>query len=165
MSNKGPVDMDATIKQAFGLIVKMAENKLENTKSSKSVEEYDSLKNDIDYLRGIATNPKGFFKVKKSPNDIYAEFGKFLDLNIMLGHYAPQNLEGTWLLDSLLLYSAKYYNAEDWNNFAREESKDAIFQLNKMFKLINGNLIARIFGTFASAERYAVRKGEKSKSR
>ena len=161
---KEPINIDATIKSAFNSVIKIITNKLERTKSHRTIEEYENLKNDIDYLRGIATNPAGFFRAKKEPNDIYKELGKLLDLSILEGHYSPQPVIGTRVLDSLMLYSAAYYNAEKWNDYKRKESIEQIVKLNKFVKLKSAAGMTRalgVFRVFAPAEHFAVRENQK----
>ena len=90
MANKGPIDENATIKAAFKSVVKLISARLEREKGKRTVEEYESLKNDLLELKGIATNPKGYFSFKDK-NDVFKELGKMLELSILSAYYSAQS--------------------------------------------------------------------------
>ena len=160
-----PISIDATIKLAFRSVIKIIENKLERTKSQRTSEEYANLKNDVGYLRGIASNPEAFFNNKKESSDIFTELGKLLDISILSG-YSLQYFKGTRLLDSLMLYANEYYNAEEWNTAVRNESMKNILALNKIIQLKSATGLVRAVGLFRSlapAENFAMREEENQK--
>ena len=102
MANKGPIDENATIKAAFKSVVKLISARLEREKKTMSSEEYETRLNDLSELRGISENPKAFFTIKDK-NGVYKNLGKFLELSILSAYYSPANIQGTRLLDSLML--------------------------------------------------------------
>ena len=165
MSNKGPIDEGATIKSAFKSIVKLISARLEHKKSEMTAEEYEQLKNDLLELKGIATNPKGYFTVKDK-NGVFTDLGKFLDLSILSAQYSPANIQGTRLLDSLMLCASDYYQAPSWDTFTKDERLNHIYELNKKIIVENKkNIFARAIASFMPATHFVVRKVKKGKTR
>ncbi|MBR4475118.1 MAG: hypothetical protein IKP05_00340 [Alphaproteobacteria bacterium] len=164
MANKGPIDANATIKSTFKSVVKLISARLEYEKKKITEEEYEKRRNDLSELRGISENPKAFFTVKDK-NDVYNVLGKFLDLSILSSYYSPANIQGTRLLDSLMLCASDYYQAPEWDTYTKNERLNQIISLNKMITLKNKSAFAAAIAWFKPATRFAVRKGEKGKSR
>ena len=164
MANKGPIDENATIKAAFKSVVKLISARLEREKKTMSSEEYETRLNDLSELRGISENPKAFFTIKDK-NGVYKNLGKFLELSILSAYYSPANIQGTRLLDSLMLCASDYYQAPKWDTFTKDERLNQIISLNKTITLKNKNAFAAAIALFAPAKKFAVHKGEKSKTK
>ena len=164
MANKGPIDENATIKAAFKSVVKLISARLEREKGKRTVEEYEGLKNDLLELKGIATNPKGYFSFKDK-NDVFKDLGKMLELSILSAYYSPAHIQGTRLLDSLMLCASDYYQAPKWDTFTKNERLKQIMSLNKTITLKNKNAFAAAIASFLPAQNFAVRKVETSKTR
>lgn len=154
---KQPIDIDATIKSAFKSIIKIIEAKIEREKGKKTKQEYAKLKRDLDMLHEVGTNPADFFKRNSGPNDKYTLMNKLLDISVLSAHYSPQHIQGTRLLDSLILCTADYYQ----DKVQRYDTKDNILELNKIIQLESATGLVRALGAFRSiapAEHFAVRE-------
>jgi hypothetical protein len=157
---KQPIDIDATIKSAFNAMIKIISNKIEKTKDKKTKQEYAKLQRDMDLLREVASNPRRFFQINDGPNDKYTLMDNLLDISVLSVYYSPQQLQGTRLLDSLILYTADYYQ----DKVQKYDTKDCILELNKIIQLKSATGVVRAleaFRSIAPAERFAVHENEK----
>lgn len=153
---KQPVDVEATIKAAFNGIVETIDAKLQHVKGKKTKQEYASLKSDLGMLKNIAANPKKYFQINDMPNDKYILTNNMLELSILDGRCTPRSLQGVRLLDSLILYTADYYQ----DKVQRFDTVDNILKINKIIQLGRGSAMIRALNSirsFAPVENFAVR--------
>lgn len=151
---KQPIDIEATIKAAFNGIIETIENKLEHIKGKKTKQEYATLKSDLAMLKNIAANPKKYFQVNDMPK--YTLANNMQELSLLDGRFSPQSIQGVRLLDSLILYTADYYQ----DKVKRFDLNDNILKINKIIQLGRGSAMIRALNSirsFAPVENFAVR--------
>ena len=132
------------------------ETKLQHVKDKKTKQEYASLKSDIGMLKNIAANPKRYFQINDMPNDKYTLTNNMLDLCLLDGRYTPRPLQGIRLLDSLILYTADYYQ----DKVQKLDTVDNILKINKFIQLGRGSAMIRALNSIRSlapVETFAVR--------
>lgn len=155
-----PISIDATIKSAFNSIIKMLETKMGHVKGKKTVQEYKKLEKDIGLLKEVAANPKRFFQLNDGPNDKFTLSSNLLDLRGLGIDYSPNGINGVDLLDSLILYTAAYYQDKP----QQYDTNDKILELNKIIKIKSATGIVRALSTFRGfmpAEHFAVHTTQK----
>ena len=153
---KQPIDIEATIKAAFNGIIETIEKKLEHIKGKKTKQEYATLKSDLAMLKNIAANPKKYFQVNDMPNPKYRLANNMQGLSLLDGRFSPQSIQGVRLLDSLILYTADYYQ----DKVKRFDLNDNILKINKIIQLGRGSAVIRALNSIRSlapVEHFAVR--------
>ena len=154
---KHRVDIEETIKIAFGEVVKLIEHNLQRAKSSISPKRQAKLSQDLSMLRMVSLNPIAYF-VRNSKVDEIVK--KFSDLARFSTYVSSQNIEGDWLLESLIIYTS-YFCQDDFSQYDVEKN---IIELNKMIQLRSATGIMRVVSLFLKktpAKNFAVFENEK----
>ncbi|MBO7066846.1 MAG: hypothetical protein J6W40_04470 [Alphaproteobacteria bacterium] len=148
---KQAIDIDATIKSAYGAIVKIIEAKIEQEKSKKTVTEYEKIQRDMLFLREVAKDPAGFFEINSDPNDANTLMNYLSDLNSLTDIYSPRMR----LLDALVSVSSQSYSEQG----SKEQVWEKLLKLNKTIQLKAATGVMRainLFRTNAAPSRFAV---------
>ena len=154
---KPRVDIEETIKVAFSEIVKLIERNLQHMKSSISPKRQAKLSQDLSMLRMVSLNPIGYFMRNTNVDEIVK---KFSDLARFSTYLSSQNIDGKWLLESLILYTS-YFCQDDFSQYDVEKN---IIELNKIIQLRSATGIMWIVSLFLKktpAKHFAVFENEK----